>query len=58
MLLTLEEYFTTSYEDENYRNAFYDIKMCVGEGNTKETFAQFAVRFKNLAILGNILKDD
>jgi len=58
MLLTLEEYFTTGHEDENYRDAFHDIEMCVGEGNTKETFAQFAARFKNLAILGNISEDD
>ena len=58
MLLTLKEYFTTGYKDENYRNTFYNIKMCIGEGNIKETFTQFAIRFKNLAILGNILKDD
>ena len=58
MLLTLKEYFTTGYEDKNYRNAFHDIEIYISEGNTKETFAQFAVRFKNLAILGNISEDD
>ena len=58
MLLTLEEYFTTGHKDENYRNTFYNIKIYIGEGNIKETFAQFAIRFKNLAILGNILEDD
>ena len=58
MLLTLKEYFTTGYKDKNYYNAFYNIKIYISEGNIKETFAQFATRFKNLAILENILKDN
>jgi len=58
MLKTLEEYFTTGHEDEDFRSEFHDIEMCQGEGNTKETFAQFAARFKNLAILGNISEND
>jgi hypothetical protein len=55
---TLKSYFTTSHEQEDFREEFHDMEMCKGEGNTKETFPQFATRFRNLAIQGNIYSDD
>lgn len=58
MIETLKSSFTTGHEQEDFREEFHDMEMCKGDGNIKETFSQFAARFRNLAILGNIYGDD
>jgi hypothetical protein len=50
MIKTLKSYFTTSHEQENFREEFHDMEIYKREGNIKETFLQFATRFQNLAI--------
>ncbi|KAE9363040.1 hypothetical protein N431DRAFT_550787 [Stipitochalara longipes BDJ] len=52
MIRTLESYFTTGYETEEYRNQFHDMVM--GEkGHANETFPEFTARFRSMAVLGN-----
>jgi hypothetical protein len=57
MIDTLESYFTTGYEKEEYRNQFHDMTM--GEkGHANETFSEFNARFRSMAVLGEVLEDD
>ena len=61
MIETLDEFFITGFEEEDYRREF--DKMGIGRGthyqtgkpiSPNETFLEFAGRFKSLAVLGSV----
>ena len=52
MIDLLASYYLTGLEDQMYRNEFKDLVM--GEPNPKETFADFAARFRSRATLAKI----
>ena len=55
MIETLQSYFITGYETEEYRNQFHDMKMG-DKGHANETFLEFTARFRSMAVLGEVLK--
>jgi len=57
MIETLQSYFITGYEIEEYRNQFHDMKMG-DKGHANETFSEFTARFRSMAVLGEVLKTD
>ncbi len=64
MFHTLDEYFTTGFETEDFREKFDRMEMGKGKDqhgkavSSQETFVQFSGRFKSLAILGQVSGND
>jgi len=57
MIKTLESYFTTGYETDEARQEFFDMKMG-DKDHEKESFADFAARFRSKAVLGKVTPTD